>query len=360
MNYFISCDWGSSSFRLRLVDRQREQVLGEVTGKTGIFGMFEGWRQSGQVQEKKLAFYQAALQDGIDRLQRQMIDPLADLPLVLSGMASSSMGMMELPYQPVPFDRTGSDLYRVEIPASEDFRRSILLVSGVRTERDVMRGEETQLVGCVGQDVAGEGGGVPGDERIYLFPGTHSKHVRVKGGRVVDFSTFMTGEFFQLLATKSVLAASVSPEEPPGEEPGPVAGKGWRVPPAFEQGVQDSQRSSLLHNAFLVRARQLLEKVSKDDNYYYLSGLLIGEELKQLAGAGGVPTGVGAPLTIVAAGRMKEYYPAACHQLGMTGIEVLDADRALVLGHCRLLNLPTAPANLRTDVRGGGRNADME
>jgi 2-dehydro-3-deoxygalactonokinase len=177
-----------------------------------------------------------------------------------------------------------------------------------------------QLVGCAALVDGSNGGGADEGERIYIFPGTHSKHVRVKGDKVVDFSTFMTGEFFQLLSTKSILAASVSAGDPS------VA----TLPPAFEQGVEDSRRSGLLHNAFLVRTNQLLANYSIEDNYYYLSGLLIGEELK-------FPTHTGAPLTIVAAGRMKEYYPAACHQLGMTGIDLLDADRALVLGHCRLM-----------------------
>jgi 2-dehydro-3-deoxygalactonokinase len=321
MSYFISCDWGTSRFRLRLVDQERQEVLGEVSSQNGISVLFERWRQSGLGEEKRLAFYQAMLEDGIGELQRQMAEPLEDLPLVLSGMASSSLGMMELPYQPVPFTITGLDLHRVEIAASEDFRHSILLVSGVRTDRDVMRGEETQLIGCAA---------MANHEHIYLFPGTHSKHVRVKGDRVVDFSTFMTGEFFQLLATKSILATSVSAEEQPGEESGRLAGNGRALPPAFEQGVQDSRRSSLLHSAFFVRTNQLLANCSKEDNYYYLSGLLIGEELKQLAGVGGA-------LTIVGAGRMKEYYPAACRQLGMTGIAVVDADQALVLGHCRLM-----------------------
>ena len=175
-----------------------------------------------------------------------------------------------------------------------------------------MRGEETQLVGCA---VVGN------DERIYIFPGTHSKHVRVRAGRAVDIATFMTGECFQLLATKSILSISVSA----------ASSDGGAVSPEFIEGVRDSQRfASILQTAFRVRTRQLLSGLSREGNYQYLSGLMIGEELKVLAGTE-------LPIMIVGAGRMKEYYAAACEELGCPEVCVTDADQALVRGHCRVL-----------------------
>ncbi|HEV3410894.1 MAG TPA: 2-dehydro-3-deoxygalactonokinase [Puia sp.] len=311
MNLLISCDWGTSNFRLRLVDSDRREAIGEVSGQEGVASVFSRWRESGLEPEERVGFYQTVLATQIDQLRKHTIYSLSGLPLVLSGMASSNLGMLELPYRPVPVVLTGEELIRVAIPASEGFRHPILLVSGVRTANDVMRGEETQLVGC---SAAGY------EERIYLFPGTHCKHVRVRAGRAVDIVTFMTGEVFQLLATKSILAVSVSA----------ASSDGGAVSPDFIQGVRDSQRAGILHTAFRVRTRQLLEGLSRESNYQYLSGLLIGEELKVLVGTQ-------IPIMVVGAGRMKEYYAAACEELDCPEVCVTDADQALVRGHCRVL-----------------------
>jgi 2-dehydro-3-deoxygalactonokinase len=308
MKFFISADWGTTHLRLRIVDKDRRRVIHEVKSPDGIAATHEQWRESGQGQEKRLAFYQTVLLRQIRRLQPPTELSLQDLPVIISGMASSSVGMMELPYQPVPYDVGGSDLLRVALPATDVFPHSILLVSGVRTTHDVMRGEEVQLAGC--PVLEGEG--------LYLFPGTHSKHVRVKEGKVIDFSTYMTGEFFHLLSARSILAASVTAGE---ADPATTA-------PAFQQGVKDSLHHSLLHNAFLVRTNQLLGGWTKEDNYHYLSGLVIGAELGHLAGRRG-------SVTLVCSGRLKENYSMACGVLGIE-VEVIDGDLALVYGHCRI------------------------
>jgi 2-dehydro-3-deoxygalactonokinase len=309
MKFFISADWGTTHLRLRIVDKDRRRVIHEVKSPDGIAATHEQWRESGQGQEKRLAFYQTVLLRQIRRLQPPTGLSLLALPVIISGMASSSVGMMELPYQPVPYDVGGSDLLRVALPATDVFPHSILLVSGVRTAHDVMRGEEVQLAGC--PVLEGEG--------LYLFPGTHSKHVRVKEGKVIDFSTYMTGEFFHLLSARSILAASVAAGE---ADPATTS-------PAFQQGVKDSLHHSLLQSAFLVRTNQLLGGWTKEDNYHYLSGLVIGAELGHLAGRGG-------SVTLVCSGRLKENYSMACGVLGIE-VEVADADEALVRGHCRLM-----------------------
>ena len=227
-------------------------------------------------------------------------------------MASSSLGMIELPYRRMPFDLTGTDLIRVGLPPSEHFGHSILMVSGVRTAEDVMRGEETQLIGC--------GGGH--DERVYILPGTHSKHVLVRYGMAVSVTTFMTGELFHLLAARSILSACVTA----------ASSDGGAVSAAFLQGIRDSRQGSILQTAFRVRIRHLLSGISNEENYQYLSGLVIGEELKVL-------DGTDIPLAVVGAGRMKEYYVAALEELGHPAVSVVDGDLALVRGHCRLLEL---------------------
>ncbi|HET6252592.1 MAG TPA: 2-dehydro-3-deoxygalactonokinase [Puia sp.] len=311
MNLLISCDWGTTNFRLRLVDSDRREAIGEVHGPDGVAAVYSRWRAAGQGAKERLGFYRAVMAKEIEHLRRHTTYSLTGLPVVLSGMAASSMGMVELPYRSVPMVLTGEDLIRVAIPPSDGFGHSILMVSGVRTKDDVMRGEETQLVGCA---AAGN------DERLYIFPGTHSKHVRVRAGRAVDITTFMTGECFQLLATKSILSVSVSA----------ASSDGGAVSDDFMEGIRDSRKGGILHTAFKVRIRQLLAGLSRESNYQYLSGLMIGEELKVLEGTE-------IPIIIVGAGRMKEYYAAACEELGCPEVCVTDADQALVRGHCRVL-----------------------
>jgi len=343
MTLFISCDWGTSTFRLRLVDKDNQQVLAEVTNQQGIAATFEEWKNaggghSGPGGPARLSFYRAFLRRQMDLLQEQAHRPLKELPLILSGMASSGLGMMELPYKTVPFGMTGEDLDRVSIPPAEDFPHQILLISGVRTADDVMRGEEVQLVGCPPP--------AEKEDRMYLFPGTHSKHVWVSDGQALGFTTYMTGEFFHLLSTKSVLAGSVSAPAQVAADSSPSAGgaspadslspTGVPSPAgltaAFERGVKDSVDSSLLHSSFLVRTNQLFGRWSGAENYNYLSGLLIGEELKQLAK-------LHTPVMVVSTGRLAGYYQAACTQLGITDIKTFDADQALIRGHCKLLDL---------------------
>src|SRR5690606_457770 len=128
----------------------------------------------------------------IKKSQKLNID---NVPIVISGMASSSIGWSELPYSSLPFALDGSDLnYKIiEIPS---FSHSVLLLSGICSDDDIMRGEEIQLLGCCSNAEA---------DGTYVFPGTHSKHIHIRDGKVISFRTYMTGEIFQLLTENSIL-----------------------------------------------------------------------------------------------------------------------------------------------------------
>jgi 2-dehydro-3-deoxygalactonokinase len=184
MKGFISCDWGSTALRTRIVDAEKQSVLVETVSDQGISATFTLWKQSGSSEESRLLFYLNILNNQIDILERQSGFSLKKEDLVISGMASSNIGMMELPYKEVPFHVDGSDLHIKMIQISDDFRHEILLISGAKTQNDVMRGEETQLVGC--DMTKGRG------KRIFIFPGTHSKRVLIKDNKAIDFKTYMT------------------------------------------------------------------------------------------------------------------------------------------------------------------------
>lgn len=314
MNMFISCDWGTSTFRLRLVDPDRQEVLAEVQSNLGIAETHTLWKQQASAEENRFSFYQSVIQDQLVKLNEQVTYSLQDRPLIVSGMASSNIGMVELPYKELPFAVDGSDLELKRMFATNHFQHDVIVISGAKTNNDVMRGEETQLIGCdFGVD----------QERIYIFPGTHSKHVTVKHQQVIDFKTYMTGEFFRLLSQQSILSKSVQ------EDSHSLSGDFLK---GFEDGVTQSIHDQLLHNAFLVRTNHLFGKFSKEINYHYLSGLLIGTELKDLA-SGKIP------LTVVANEAMRKYYMTTLQLLGCSHVETYDADIALVKGHCKIYNL---------------------
>lgn len=296
MNYFLSCDWGTSSFRLRLVDSNSGTVIAEERSGAGIAGVYQQWQQTSQPRED---FFAAIINRQIDILGERTGIPLGNAPVVLSGMASSSIGMIELPYKQLPF---GTNL------AVHTFNRFII-VSGASNGHDVMRGEETKVAGCLAllPDTI--------SEQYLMLPGTHPKHIVVHGQQVVRFQTFMTGEFFDLLSTYSILAASVA-NDSALDDPASLA--------CFTEGVLAGSSDNLLHALFIVRTNQLLKKIPAAHNYFYLSGLLIGAELKA------VPAGMS--VYLVAGPPHTPLYTRACEVLNIPVAAVIDADEALIRG----------------------------
>jgi 2-dehydro-3-deoxygalactonokinase len=316
MKNFLSCDWGTSSFRLRYVDADTLTFSSAVSPDKGIAKTYESWKQSGRKDEERFSFYLDAIKDHISLLEKQLKFSVKNTPLIISGMAISSIGMIDIPYKQFPFMADGSDLEVMKKKASTGFDHDILLISGAKTDNDAMRGEETQLAGCVHPDE---------EERLFIFPGTHSKHIRVKNSQVADIKTYMTGEFFDILSRKSLLSVSV-------EEGEGLKSNNNNV--SFGQGVTDSTRSNLLHAVFSVRTNDLFNKLSKQENYYYLSGLLIGTELRD------VTESLHKKITLVVNEGMKQFYTTALKVLGVQederslGIE--NADIALIKGQIKI------------------------
>jgi 2-dehydro-3-deoxygalactonokinase len=129
----------------------------------------------------------------------------------------------------------------------------------------VIRGEETQMLGLAGnENIYGKS--------IFILPGTHSKHIVCENGKITGFNTFMTGELFQVLCTHTILKNSI-------EKPS----SGFIDLGAFDEGVIDSQSNlSILNNLFKIRAWDILCRSSAKENYFFLSGLLIGQEIATL------------------------------------------------------------------------------
>jgi 2-dehydro-3-deoxygalactonokinase len=296
-NQFLSLDWGTSSFRLRLVEAASLQVIAGEISDQGIAGTFHKWKETQHEEPAaRISFYTQVMAVHIATLEKRLGRSLRGLPLLLSGMASSSIGLLELPYRHLPFAIDGTGMKPHLIKAGPAFPHDIFLISGVRSENDVMRGEETQLIGAIPQGVT------QAQDGVFIFPGTHSKHMVVQGNQVVAFKTYMTGEFFDLLAKKSILNATVSrPAGLPGRE-----GEG-----GFEKGVREAVGANLLHAAFLVRTNHLFGVLNPEENFNYLSGLLIGTELQELLQ---YPGGI---IYLFGGAKLKTYYEAALQALGL-------------------------------------------
>ncbi|MEO5889062.1 MAG: 2-dehydro-3-deoxygalactonokinase [Ferruginibacter sp.] len=314
MKLFFSCDWGTSNFRLRLIDAGDLTVLSEIKTNHGMAAAFESWTQSGRGQEHRTSFYRKYLSEQIGNIDSSYADNIADIPIILSGMVSSSIGMVELPYKEIPFNCDGSDLDVHVIPKDEKHASEIMIISGARTEVDVARGEETMVAGCeiVKSDT----------EAVFIFPGTHSKHMLVKNGLVKNITTYMTGELFDLLSNKSILSGSVKKSAEPQNIDEAFFAKGIR------QGILLSLTNSIFH----VRTNHLLKKATPQQNHTFLSGLLIGHELKDLAAK------KPANITLVCSEGLKNEYGQALKILGLHDrLQYKNADDALIKGQWRII-----------------------
>lgn len=182
------------------------------------------------------------------------------LKLLACGMVGSQHGWREAAYVACPADAAALASRALQLDAS------VSIVPGLvdsAAQPDVMRGEETQIVGALSlhPELAAEA--------CLVLPGTHSKWARVREGRVTGFATHMTGELFALLRQHSVLARLM-----------PADGASPSRPEAFLQGVDAAREDGGLgHHLFAVRTLGLFKQLASEQLPDYLSGLLIGHEI---------------------------------------------------------------------------------
>jgi 2-dehydro-3-deoxygalactonokinase len=261
-------------------------------------------------------FYLERVLEKVKNMEKSLSMSLNHTPLVLSGMASSSLGMANLPYGELPFHTNGKGIPTVVYDQGLD--HPVLLISGIRSDDDVMRGEESQLIGVMEgiQDKKGK--------KVFLFPGTHSKHIKVMDELVIGFNTYMTGEFFELLAKRSILSGSVE-EDPYFDLDENVA--------FFKKGVLQATQTNLLNASFGVRTNDLFEKLSKKQNHHFLSGLLIGTELKELQNQDS------SEIYLCCSSNLRSRYETGLAALGIEGVHLFPGpyiDKAVVLGQLQI------------------------
>jgi 2-dehydro-3-deoxygalactonokinase len=166
-------------------------------------------------------------------------------------MIGSNIGLHETNFSSLPIDIDEVSNSLIEVP---NFEPTLYIVPGVSKPGDVMRGEESQSL------AAGLENG------LVISPGTHSKWVEIKNGKITDFRTYLTGELFELLRNHSTLSKATD------------SSAKLVASSDFLEGL-NAQSSDLTHDLFSIRANWLQGK-TEDASREYLSGLLIGAEIK--------------------------------------------------------------------------------
>lgn len=281
---FVAVDWGTSSFRGWLMTADGS-VLAETRGPEGMLHC-------------ATTGFAPALADHLAKL-----GAANDLPVLICGMAGAKQGWIEAPYlrTPTRLDALHDGAQRVATEG--DVRILPGIAQADTTAPDVMRGEETQLLGVTEAGFTG----------LVCIPGTHSKWIRIDNGSVTAFTTYMTGELFSVIGQHSILKHAIDPDA------------GSRAAnDAFRDGVQRALTSpaALPASLFSLRAAQLLGFEKQADGAARLSGLLIGSEIADAGSRYGKQ-----PVRLIGAGALKDLYAAA---LAIAGFEttIVDAERA--------------------------------
>jgi len=240
----IAVNWGTTNFRAYKLNAQG-QVEGEKSSNRGAVIVPAG------------SFQQALMAEVKDWLDA------GEVQILMCGMVGARRGWKEAPYLPVPadFEQMVQGVIKLEVDGFDARIVPGLIGADSAGVPDVMRGEETEIMGC-----SAEAGGAA----HFCLPGTHTKWVRMEEGRIGTFATSMTGDLFRAIRESTILR-SCTQHEPNDDE-------------AFLLGVaRAGQDGELGHQLFGVRTLVLTGKMNDKSASSYLSGLLIGNEIRETA-----------------------------------------------------------------------------
>ncbi len=344
----VAVDWGTTHRRAYAVGHD-SQCLAQYEDDTGAL----------------------AAQGRFGPALRAALDALGVAPqrIVLSGMVGSALGWHAVPYVGPEVGLRQLRHHLWPVPDSDGLPATFIVpgycVRNAQGCPDVMRGEETQLLGAVIQGL---------HDGVFVLPGTHSKWVALRTGQVRSLRTYMTGELYALLGQHGTLAAAalgacrtwdVESENRPQRDQflpdlqahspamGQKDGEKWAaevdlqptIPEsdrllgqedshsAFVQGVQDSAEGALSHQLFGARARVVCGDLPATQARAYLSGLLVGAELRDGLG---LQANHHAPLYLIGSPALAQRYQDGAALLGAP-TQVLDARSLYLQAVCALL-----------------------
>ena len=335
----VALDWGTSSLRAFCFDTAG-QVLEMRQRPWGIMHLPPA--PDGAPDGAPATLHGAAFERALQDTCGDWLSATPALPLLACGMVGSAQGWKEAPYLNAPASL--DELARGLTVVHRSTDKPLHIVPGLLQRGslpNVMRGEETQVLGVLGGLKRGH---IAGDARVLIgLPGTHSKWVTATAGaqgpRIEHFDTFMTGEVFAALRGHTILGKTMQPPAAPDDN-------------AFDRGLAVAQSSDatqgLLSHIFSSRTLGLTGALPASAQADYLSGILIGHEINALAqlqtqGPAGRPT------TVVLCGEADLYrrYARALAAYGLPTAVIADNATALGLWQiacaARLIS-PVAPA----------------
>lgn len=288
----LACDWGTTNLRAWTLDAAG-QVVGHKDFDLGVSKL-----KPGEAAQK----FEREVQPQLDAV---------GLPAILCGMVGSTLGWTVAPYAEAP---AGLPELAGCLAAVAAHAAWIRIVPGVRCQGplgapDVMRGEETQLLGWVALHPERARG-----RHVVCHPGTHAKWVLIEDGRIVRFVTAMTGELFAVLSRHSVLKGEGDADDAA----------------AFHAGLEAAgEGEALAARLFTARARVVGGDAPAETTPAYLSGLLIGAE------AAAMPSELGAApadtLAVIGDLELGRLYQRALQRLGRRS-ELFDGELAAQRG----------------------------
>ena len=269
----VAVDWGTSSFRLWVLTASAK-VLQEASGPFGMASLSPG-------------HFSNVLESQLQELQ---ID--VHVPIIICGMAGAAQGWIDAGYVTIPDSLNAIAQHAVDAP---DTKRTVKILPGVatalETAPDVMRGEETLLMGALLDKVSG----------TICMPGTHSKWAVLDNGTLMSFSTALTGELFALLQTQSTLSVYLHNELV--ESPQSNGANHTLFCRGVEQSLNEPEKT--LQQLFAIRATALRMGRSKQASSSLLSGLLIGLEIA------GMRSAFSGPITLISGASQSSLYKEA-------------------------------------------------
>ena len=250
MARYITVDGGTTNTRLSLVIDGR--IVNTKKYNVGARASIDG-----------KAPLMEALRCGVSELLRESALTEGDVECIIaSGMITSEHGLLELPHlnAPAGLDELHDGMVRAEFPEITNIPFSF--IRGVRCgdeplSTDMMRGEETELMGIIGENPAG----------VYLLPGSHAKVVRVDdAGKITSFVTTLTGEMIHALSTETILKSSLNLNSPLCRE-------------ALLEGFNAKTLYGLNAALFKVRTMKNLFGRSDSEVYSFFLGAVLSDEI---------------------------------------------------------------------------------
>lgn len=253
MATYITVDGGTTNTRLYLVRNG-----GAVCSKNLGVGARNG--------EDAL---KSALKSGISELLSENSLCESDIERVLaSGMITSEYGLCNLPHTSLPAGKTElrTAMHETSFPDICDipwcFIRGVRAVGAALSDCDVMRGEETEIMGLIDGERS---------DALYILPGSHSKHICVDAdGKIASFATMMTGEFFAAVMQNTILRDAADFEH------------NEIVDQKLFEGYEYTVAHGVNESLFKTRILKNIFGATKEECYSFLLGAVLCDEIRSV------------------------------------------------------------------------------